>query len=141
MSEAAPPSGDDDRLRRRLGDLRVLVADAAHLTSKGWGAYVADTPDGRLLRAAGEHLIIQVATVAEKLPQEFKDRYPAAEWVKLGRMRNLAAHHCDLVGGIVKTCGSACHAALASSPDWSGRSTSLPLLNFAPARPASRVPW
>src|SRR5450756_927210 len=35
---------------------------------------------------------------------------------------------------IVKTCGSACHAARASPPDSSGRSTSLPFLKVAPAR-------
>ena len=35
---------------------------------------------------------------------------------------------------IVKTCGSACHAACSSPPELSGRSTSLPLSKWAPAR-------
>jgi uncharacterized protein with HEPN domain len=38
-----------------------------------------------------------VATVAEKLPQAFKDEHADIDWVALGRMRNLIAHHYDRV--------------------------------------------
>ena len=41
--------------------------------------------------------MIQVATVAEKLPDDFKAQHPDVEWVKIQRMRNLVAHHYDKV--------------------------------------------
>lgn len=39
--------------------------------------------------------MIQVATVAEKLPEDFKAQHPDIEWVKIQRMRNLVAHRYD----------------------------------------------
>lgn len=68
-----------------------------YLTSKGQDAYVADSPEGALLRNAGERILIKVATVAEKLPQEFKDAHPGIDWVGIARMRNLIARHDDKV--------------------------------------------
>ena len=61
-----------ERVARRLADLTQIAAEAEHLVSKGWEAYVADTMDGALLRNAGERILIKAATVAEKLPEEFK---------------------------------------------------------------------
>jgi len=92
---AEPPA--DDRIRRRLEDLVAFGGDAAHTVELGIDAYLADTADGRLLRHSGRHIVIQIATVAEKLPEDFKQSHPGVEWVAIARMRNLIAHHYDKV--------------------------------------------
>lgn len=86
-----------DRIERRLGDLARFGAEAAYLVGKGQGAYLADTMEGALLRDAGERILIKVATVAEKLPDEFKAQHAGIDWVGIARMRNLVAHHYDKV--------------------------------------------
>lgn len=85
----------DGRVERRLADLAEFVREAEYLTSKGREAYLADSMDGALLRNAGERILIKVATVAEKLPQAFKDAHPDVDWRGINRMRNLVAHHYD----------------------------------------------
>lgn len=86
-----------DRIRRRLDDLARIGSEAAYLTEKGREAYLADTMDGAMLRNAGERILIKAATVAEKLPDDFKARHPEVDWSGISRMRNLAAHHYDKV--------------------------------------------
>ncbi len=94
-------SGDrvvsEDRLCDWLGDLAGFGADAAYLVGLGRESYVADTPQGRLLRNAGERLLIKVATIVERLPEDFKSRYPDVDWASINRMRNLVAHQYDKV--------------------------------------------
>lgn len=82
---------------RRLADLERFGAEAAYIVDQGWGPYSADTLAGRTLRNAGERVLIKVATVAEKLPADFTDRFPDVDWVGITRMRNLVAHHYDKV--------------------------------------------
>lgn len=89
----------EDRTAHRLDDLTRIGAEAAYLVSKGEDAYLADTMDGALLRDAGERILIKVATVAEKLPDEFKAAHPEVDWTGINRMRNLVAHHYDKVNG------------------------------------------
>lgn len=85
------------RLERRLADLAAFAADAAYTVSLGLDAYLDASPEGRVLRNNGRHIIVQIATVVEKLPQSFKDTHPNVEWAQIGRMRNLIAHHYDNV--------------------------------------------
>ena len=87
----------DERVRRRLADLARFAGDAAYTVSLGVEAYLEDSPQGRVLRNNGRHIVIQIATVAEKLPESFKAAYPATDWIAIGRMRNLIAHHYDRV--------------------------------------------
>lgn len=87
----------DDKVTRLLGDLAAMAEDAAHVVSLGEDAYLADDAQGRLLRNAGERIIIKVSTVVERLPLDFKEQHPEIEWVKIQRMRNLVAHHYDKV--------------------------------------------
>lgn len=75
--------------------LAQFGGDAAYTVSLGREAYLTDTPQGRILRNSGRHVLIQVATVVEKLPAEFKDGHPEVDWVGIGRMRNLLAHSND----------------------------------------------
>jgi len=82
----------EDRIAGWLDDLRTFAGQAAHITSHGREQYLQDTPQGMLLRAAGERVLIRVATVAERLPAEFKEAHPDIEWVRIARMRNLVAH-------------------------------------------------
>lgn len=87
----------EDRIGRRLADLAEFAREAEYLTAKGRTAYFEDSPDGTILRNAGERILIKVATVAEKLPDEFKGSLPEIDWVGINRMRNLVAHHYDRV--------------------------------------------
>jgi uncharacterized protein with HEPN domain len=86
-----------DRVRDWLDDLAGFGADATYLVGLGREAYLADTAQGRLLRNAGERLLIKVATIVERLPDEFKAGYPDIEWANINRMRNLVAHQYDKV--------------------------------------------
>ena len=87
----------DDRVQRRLEDLARIGAEAAYLVGKGRTAYLADTMEGAMLRNAGERILIKAATVAEKLPDDYKDRHPGVDWAGINRMRNLEAHADDKV--------------------------------------------
>jgi len=87
----------DERTERWLSDLRSFGQQAAYVVAQGRDRYLEDSPDGTLLRNAGERILIKVATVVERLPDEFKAEYPDVEWEKIARMRNLVAHHYDHV--------------------------------------------
>lgn len=87
----------DAKLHRLLADLTTFIDEATYLTAKGRDAYLATDAEGRLLRNAGERILIKIATVAEKLPDDYKNTHPQAEWHGLKRMRDLAAHHYDRV--------------------------------------------
>ena len=93
MSERPP----DERVSRRLADLSRFGAEAAFIVARGAEAYRQDSPEGALLRNAGERVLIKVATVVEKLPDDYKAQYPDVDWVGIMRMRNLVAHHYDKV--------------------------------------------
>lgn len=69
----------------------------AAIVAKGDDAYLEDSFDGQILRAAGREQIVEISTVVEKLPGDFKDTYPDIEWTSIQRMRNLVAHHYDRV--------------------------------------------
>lgn len=96
MSERDEP-GPDERINRRLSDLVRFAGDAAYTVDLGIDAYLDDSAQGRILRNSGRHVVIQVATVVEKLPEPFKAAHPSTDWVAIGRMRNLIAHHYDRV--------------------------------------------
>lgn len=87
----------DERILDWLDDLAGFGADAAYLVDLGKDAYLADTAQGRLLRNAGERLLIKVATIVERLPDAFKAEYPDVEWSRINRMRNLVAHQYDKI--------------------------------------------
>ena len=87
----------DDRVQRRLEDLARIGAEAAYLVGKGRTAYLADTMEGAMLRNAGERILMRAAIVAEKLPDDYKDRHPGVDWAGINRMRNLQAHADDKV--------------------------------------------
>jgi len=88
-----------ERTQRWLSDLRVFGDQAAYIAEQGREAYLEDSPHGALLRNAGERILIKVATVVERLPDEIKAAHPDIEWTKIMRMRNLVARHYDHVDG------------------------------------------
>lgn len=88
---------EDDRVARRLADLRAFGAEARYVVGRGRDAYLGEGPEGTLLRNAGERVLIKVATVVEKLPERFKAEHEDVPWVAISRMRNLVAHHYDKV--------------------------------------------
>jgi uncharacterized protein with HEPN domain len=81
-----------ERIARHLGDLARMGRLAAGIVSKGQEAYLEDSLDGQILRAAGREQVVEVATVVERLPDSFKAQFPAIEWVKIQRMRTMVAH-------------------------------------------------
>lgn len=87
----------EQRVREWLVDLSGFGADAAYLVGLGQEAYLANSAQGSLLRNAGERLLIKVATIVERLPDDFKAEYPDIEWSNINRMRNLVAHQYDQV--------------------------------------------
>lgn len=87
----------ENRVARRLADLASMAKVARGIVTKGEDAYLADGVDGHTLRLAGRQLVIQVARVVEKLPDDFKAQYPDVEWAKIQRMRDLLTHHYDNV--------------------------------------------
>ena len=91
------PDPEAERVRRRLRDLADFGADAAYTVGLGIEAYLDDSPQGRVLRNNGRHILIQIATLVEKLPTTFKESQNDVEWVAISRMRNLIAHHYDKV--------------------------------------------
>ena len=88
---------EHERIQRHLSDLARMGRLAAGIVSKGQEAYLEDSLDGQILRAAGREQVVEVATVVAKLPEAFKAQFPAIEWVKIQRMRNMVAHHYDRV--------------------------------------------
>ncbi|GAB3171176.1 hypothetical protein GCM10027059_38950 [Myceligenerans halotolerans] len=96
MTDGLTPS-DRLRIERRLEDLSAFGADAAYTVAQGIDAYLDASPAGRVLRNNGRHIVIQVATVVEKLPDAYKDAHDGVDWVGISRMRNLTAHHYDRV--------------------------------------------
>lgn len=88
---------DAERVRRRLRDLADFGADAAYTVGLGIEVYLDDSPQGRCCGTTARHILIQVATVVEKLPATFKEAFDDVDWVAIGRMRNLIAHHYDKV--------------------------------------------
>ena len=65
------------------------------LVSEGHDAYLAKTFDGERSRGFGEHIVLNIATVAERLPEWFKEQHPDVGWPALKGMRNLIAHVYD----------------------------------------------
>jgi len=88
---------EHEGIQRHLSDLARMGRLAAGIVSKGQEAYLEDSLDGQILRAAGREQVVEVATVVERLPDSFKAQFPAIEWVKIQRMRNMVAHHYDRV--------------------------------------------
>ena len=86
---------NDDKLTRRLSDLLGFACDAAFTVSLGLDAYLEDSPMGRVLRNNGRHILIEIATVVEKLPQAYKQQHEEVEWLHITKMRNLIAHYYD----------------------------------------------
>jgi broad specificity phosphatase PhoE len=94
--DAAPLDGegatDREKVARYLADLSRFGEQARQLVSEGREAYLARTFDGERSRGFGEHIVLNIATVAERLPEWFKESHPDVGWQALKGMRNLIAH-------------------------------------------------
>lgn len=82
----------DEKTARYLADLATFGRQAEQLVDEGHEAYMADTFDGERSRAFGERIILNIATVAERLPDTIKEAHPSVEWNALREMRNIIAH-------------------------------------------------
>lgn len=85
----------DEKTRRYLDDLARFGHQAEQLVALGYSAYMADSFDGQRNRAFGEHIVLNIATVAERLPETFKEAHPGVQWPALRGMRSLIAHVYD----------------------------------------------
>jgi uncharacterized protein with HEPN domain len=102
-----PPSGtgseedrtrrpyDPEQTRRRLGVLAMFAARSAEIVAGGHAAF--RTESAWMTRAAATYLIIEVATVCEKLHGRVRDHFSAVPWRRIAGMRNIAAHAYDEV--------------------------------------------
>lgn len=88
-------AADRGKVARYLADLARFGEQARQLVAEGHGAYMARTFDGQRSRGFGEHIVLNIATVAERLPEQFKEQHPDVGWPALKGMRNLIAHVCD----------------------------------------------
>lgn len=86
---------DDAKLARHLADLVRFGEQARQLVAEGREAYLADTFDGARNRGFGEHIILNIATVADRLPDWLKEQHPGVGWQALKGVRNLIAHVYD----------------------------------------------
>lgn len=86
---------DPEQTRRRLGDLTKFAAQSAEIVGNGRAAF--HTEQGWMTRAAATYLIIEVATVCEKLHSQVRDHFPKVPWRRIAGMRNIAAHAYDEV--------------------------------------------
>ncbi len=84
-----------EKVGRYLADLARFGEQARQLVSEGYDAYMAQTFDGERSRGFGEHIVLNIATVAERLPEWFKAEHPDVGWPALKGMRNLIAHVYD----------------------------------------------
>jgi uncharacterized protein with HEPN domain len=91
--EGATRPYDPEQTRRRLGDLAVFASQAAEIVAAGPNAF-HDTR-GWQTRAAATYLIIEIATVGEKLHSKVRDHFDQVPWRRIARMRNIAAHRYD----------------------------------------------
>lgn len=98
MTGGAAPStqgegaSDREKVGRYLADLARFGERARLLVSEGHDVYMAQTFDGERSRGFGEHIVLNIATVAERLPEWFKEQHPDVGWQALKGMRNLIAH-------------------------------------------------
>ena len=86
---------DPEQTRRRLGDLTKFAAQSAEIVSDGRAAF--HTEQAWMTRAAATYLIIEIATVCEKLHSRVRDHFPDVPWRRIAGMRNIAAHAYDEV--------------------------------------------
>lgn len=92
----APSSGrpyDPDQTLRRFADLAVFAVRCAEIVGTGHDAFVA--PAAWQPRAAATYLIIEIATVAEKLHPRVREHFADVPWRRIRAMRNIAAHRYD----------------------------------------------
>ena len=86
---------DPEQTRRRFGDLTRFAAQSAEIVTDGHAAFHA--PGAWMARAAATYLIIEVATVCEKLHSRVRDHFPEVPWRRIAGMLNIAAHAYDEV--------------------------------------------
>lgn len=84
---------DSEQTRRRLSDLAVFASQAAEIVAAGPNAF--HDAHGWQTRAAATYLIIEIATVGEKLHSRVRDHFDQVPWRRIARMRNIAAHRHD----------------------------------------------
>lgn len=86
---------DAEQTRRRFGDLTRFAAQSAEIVADGHAAFHSER--AWRTRAAATYLIIEVATVCEKLHSRVRDHFPEVPWRRIAGMRSIAAHAYDEV--------------------------------------------
>lgn len=86
---------DPEQTRRRFGDLTRFAAQSAQIVADGHDAFRAE--EAWMTRAAATYLIIEVATVCEKLHNRVRDHFPRVPWRRIAGMRDVAVHRNDEV--------------------------------------------
>lgn len=92
--EAAPGSKRVE-LEYLLSQIDEQVRNAAISISVGDEVFFSESNNGKAYRALGTTTILNLATIAERLPQSFKDCHPEVDWGGLRATRNMIGHEYD----------------------------------------------
>jgi uncharacterized protein with HEPN domain len=79
----------DDQVLR---DLDEFVQTADDIVRRGRAAFMAEEPDGRLLRYAARTVVVNVSTAADRLSDDLRAAHPEIDWRAIRGIRNRVAH-------------------------------------------------
>jgi uncharacterized protein with HEPN domain len=80
----------DDSVAALLSDIAQLVDDGMRIVARGKTPFFDHTD--RTQRLAAKAIVIDLNSAAERLPEDFRLRYPDVAWAELRAMRNYLAH-------------------------------------------------
>ncbi|TDD99069.1 DUF86 domain-containing protein [Jiangella asiatica] len=84
---------DDARVSRVLDDVKQFARTAERIVGRGREAFV--DPDDDIVRRAGRSVIIDVSAAVDRLPDDFRARFPDVPWRDIRDTRNYVAHQYD----------------------------------------------
>lgn len=88
-----PEQGLDLHTRAALIDFVDILSVAESITARSKDAYDRD----RVLQFAAETVIVGIADAMNRMSADFKAAHPKVPWDGVRGLRNISAHHYDLV--------------------------------------------
>lgn len=82
-----------DRTAAILADIARFAASAKRVADRGHAVFTDPEDDDQ--RRIAKSLVIDLATAAERLPDEFRSQHPDIDWRGIRAVRNFVAHDYD----------------------------------------------
>ena len=82
-----------DRVPAILADIARFAKSAARVTARGHDRFVDPEDDDQ--RRIARSIVVDLASAAERLPEEFRASYPTIDWRGVRAVRNFIAHDYD----------------------------------------------